>query len=1001
MLRTKVSFLFFGRYCLIFATLSPWLCGCGDSTGTGTQGEQATRPAGSPAIPSNEIDQTTSTEQTPRDRTTASVSSALKDPRMYDYRFRQARRESEPLPAAEPVTMDEYRSTWQVTTRFDGRPAGEVIREVAEQCGFELFEPETFADALATPISLDLEDVSRLQVLEEACRQAGLYPKYDLRLLGFKAGPRPYPIQFSGPFAFLVEDVRENATHGAASLRLQLVAASIPTCVLARLTKIVRSKGDNGPFVGFSNFAVGSVTGTDGTQLLAGPKPVPSATWYTHLVNSRYVMTAPFNVRACGDHLVAFRNAELSDLTQSVTQIERIDGELTFIVPTEVQTLTFDDLQSGAEQSHGDTRLKLGYARVATKPGQPSTIQVNYSGARSRMLSFVAVDANGKRLVCEENGEPLYQLRETHGQRQPRISGGIPKKLIAKVISNFASQSLPFTLGPVQLKDSKSFPRVLPELASADAPPVSVVLKSITPAQGNAWGELNVAITNESQIPIQRLYVQTTYLDKDQKTLGGDVSLSFITGGQLLKPGESRDFSTHALGANDHPVEDAHLKIRAVVFADNRQWLDPNAPREFTERPPADSRRVQRESKSSTDASAEDVPPPKRNMTERPSLADQTTGQNTTVTDTDSLPEIDRPNAQGFSQLHRAAMSGNTDAAAELIKRGANVNVPQEAYKGTPLQYAAARGKLDVLKLLIKSEAKIDSLDSLGRTPLMWAAQEDQPEAVAALLDAGADALHSGRRAAVDRITQSASESVQKAFEDFFRKQPRPDWLRWRVERLVFTSELNSQTVRLWNEVKPPLVYPKAAAGDDQRGRLDLWTANQIPFAVSSYHIRKNGKLVRSLALLRESPVKVVADGTTVWQPASKDFPWKPVPKAEPPTNKSDERLKQMTAIARRFSMAGRTLQPSPIQRYAADLQKEAVADAGVFAFIKDDAPNAILVLEARGSGKDARWHYTLVRFTAPPASVQLDGNTVFQWTGFWVKPRQPGADFVEQPVAQ
>jgi ankyrin repeat protein len=96
-------------------------------------------------------------------------------------------------------------------------------------------------------------------------------------------------------------------------------------------------------------------------------------------------------------------------------------------------------------------------------------------------------------------------------------------------------------------------------------------------------------------------------------------------------------------------------------------------------------------------------------------------------------------NEQGFSPLHYAAMRGDCLAAVKLLGSGADVNVEQGTYRGTPLQYAAARGHVDVVKLLVQYDAKVDAVDTHGRTPLMWAAQHGHYDVVAALLDAGAN----------------------------------------------------------------------------------------------------------------------------------------------------------------------------------------------------------------------------------------------------------------------
>jgi len=59
----------------------------------------------------------------------------------------------------------------------------------------------------------------------------------------------------------------------------------------------------------------------------------------------------------------------------------------------------------------------------------------------------------------------------------------------------------------------------------------------------------------------------------------------------------------------------------------------------------------------------------------------------------------------------------------------------------TPLHYAASNGNVSVIKLLIENYAYIDAESPNGTTPLMMASMYGTPEAVKLLLDEGADPL--------------------------------------------------------------------------------------------------------------------------------------------------------------------------------------------------------------------------------------------------------------------
>lgn len=94
-------------------------------------------------------------------------------------------------------------------------------------------------------------------------------------------------------------------------------------------------------------------------------------------------------------------------------------------------------------------------------------------------------------------------------------------------------------------------------------------------------------------------------------------------------------------------------------------------------------------------------------------------------------------NANDESPLMLAAIKGQLEIVAALIKRDADVNKTG----WTPLHYAATKGHLAIMDLLLENHAYIDAESPNGTTPLMMAAQYGTTPAVKLLLDAGADPL--------------------------------------------------------------------------------------------------------------------------------------------------------------------------------------------------------------------------------------------------------------------
>ena len=99
--------------------------------------------------------------------------------------------------------------------------------------------------------------------------------------------------------------------------------------------------------------------------------------------------------------------------------------------------------------------------------------------------------------------------------------------------------------------------------------------------------------------------------------------------------------------------------------------------------------------------------------------------------------DVNKLNAQGESPLMIAALKGELDMAASLIKKDADVNKTG----WTPLHYAASKGHLAIMSLLLDNNAYIDAESPNGTTPLMMAAMYGTAPAVQLLLEAGADPM--------------------------------------------------------------------------------------------------------------------------------------------------------------------------------------------------------------------------------------------------------------------
>lgn len=132
--------------------------------------------------------------------------------------------------------------------------------------------------------------------------------------------------------------------------------------------------------------------------------------------------------------------------------------------------------------------------------------------------------------------------------------------------------------------------------------------------------------------------------------------------------------------------------------------------------------------------------------------------------------KVESRSAQDESPLMLAAINGLTEVCKQLIAADADVNKPG----WTPLHYAATKGHLDIMDLLLENNAYIDAESPNGTTPLMMASQYGTPEAVKLLLKAGADPLvkNSLGMMALDFAIRAERPDAIQLLKDFIRAMP-------------------------------------------------------------------------------------------------------------------------------------------------------------------------------------------------------------------------------------
>ncbi|MFC3195181.1 ankyrin repeat domain-containing protein [Marinicella sediminis] len=97
------------------------------------------------------------------------------------------------------------------------------------------------------------------------------------------------------------------------------------------------------------------------------------------------------------------------------------------------------------------------------------------------------------------------------------------------------------------------------------------------------------------------------------------------------------------------------------------------------------------------------------------------------------------PEANGWSALRRTLLVGDTACVKLLLAYGADINEVDPQDGTTAIFDAAGECGQDILSLLIRNGADINSKDHDGKTPLMEAAYFEKTDNIVTLADNGAD----------------------------------------------------------------------------------------------------------------------------------------------------------------------------------------------------------------------------------------------------------------------
>jgi hypothetical protein len=454
------------------------------------------------------------------------------------------------------VDSRQWDASWQVNLDLKDVPARDALGDLARGLGLPLrldglppmIEPPS-PSALDRLVALQLRGRSRLQAVEEVCRQAGVQPRYDFNDLRITVGQRTGPVAFAGPFLVEAVRVQEFFPHPTGALTLRAVTGRLPAPVAELFHTDARP------------LRIDAITAADGRDLYhAANQP-----FYKPLAGP--VRGGANNLLPQKEHVIPLRN-----LLRDLNTVHQVRGRLPVLLPVRVDVIRFDRLAPGVVGQAGDVRLTVRQINSGSGAGGPSqparpALEFDAQGINGKGLTFAVSDALGRKLAC---GEPQTPRPDLVRFEVP----GDPATVVFKVKS-LQEVEYPFELRDIPLR------RVAERLEPARFPghevPVSVEFLAIVPAQnrpGSAkFPAVRLQLHNHCQKSVERVHLRLAYLDAEGRPQKeGERTAAFFQSDwklKILEPGKPFEVEEPDLPAG---AVKATVTVTAVGFADGTGW---------------------------------------------------------------------------------------------------------------------------------------------------------------------------------------------------------------------------------------------------------------------------------------------------------------------------------------------------------------------------------------------------------------------------------------------
>jgi hypothetical protein len=285
-------------------------------------------------------------------------------------RFSMRDRNPAKLPPVEPITIEEVQNSWKVSVDYQKQSAMSALQDITQKCGLTIFDQPEFAEKLAKEITVTLEDVSPVEVIEAVCSAVDLHPRYKAGAMALNEGPRTLPATFAGPFVIEATETQELVPNAYGTVKFQAFSAGLPAAVTSRLSGLqIRPETDQQKVT----LSIPDLKGGDGSSL------------GTRFRSYSTIRASKSTVQLSGE-------VDVAQLLRAVTNIAEFDGSISWSFPQKIETTVLEKLEKDVTATVGAAKLTVTQANLNSTS---SSVAFDLEGTTHKDLLVTAYDKTG------------------------------------------------------------------------------------------------------------------------------------------------------------------------------------------------------------------------------------------------------------------------------------------------------------------------------------------------------------------------------------------------------------------------------------------------------------------------------------------------------------------------------------------------------------------------------------------------------------------------------